>query len=62
MVRPTKPKGKSKNRRISFLVSEECDTLLRSLAEAKGISMTSVFEISIRDMASREKRSIQVPS
>lgn len=62
MIRPTKPKGKSKNRRISFLVSEECDTLLRSLAEANGISMTSVFEISIRDMASREKRSIQVPS
>lgn len=41
---------------MSFLVSGECDMLLRSMAEAKGISMTSVIEIAIRDMASSEKR------
>lgn len=41
---------------MSFLVSEECDALLRSLAETKGISMTSVIEIAIRDMASGANR------
>lgn len=56
VARPTKPKEKSKHRRMSFLVSEECDALLRSLAETKGISMTSVIEIAIRDMASGANR------
>lgn len=45
---------------MSFLVSEECDALLRSLAETKGISMTSVIEIAIRDMASGESRAKSV--
>ena len=55
MSRPIKTDDK-KNHRMSFLVSKECDELLRLLASSNGISMTSVMEMAIREFAKNHKK------
>ena len=50
MGRPLKPDNKKKHR-MSFTVSKECDELLRRMATAHGVSMTSVMEMAVREFA-----------
>ena len=39
---------------VSYRLSEEALRLLKALAEAKGLSMASVLEVAIRELAKRE--------
>ena len=39
---------------VSYRLSEEALRLLKALADAKGLSMASVLEVAIRELAKRE--------
>lgn len=43
----------------SFRISPDALRLMKSMAEAKGISQTAVVEIALRDLAKREKIRIE---
>jgi len=40
---------------MTFRLSAEAQRLLKALAEANGISMTAIIELSIREKAERQK-------